>query len=73
MTAQTYGSFRPGKQRRSEQQGLLYYRIKDINEMGQEVFTGNRLKSGQYNTEILNRRGGAEREKEEPVLAGAKA
>ena len=52
-------------------QGLLYYKLKDINDCGQEAFLGNRAKAAQYNMEILNR-GGAKRKKEETVAAAAK-
>lgn len=51
-------------------QGQLYYKLKDINDSGQEAFTGNRLKASQYNMEILHR-GGAKR-KEEEAAAVAK-
>ena len=38
-------------------QGILYYKIKDINDMGREIFISDRVKSSQYNMDILNRGG----------------
>jgi len=38
-------------------QGLLYFKIKDINDMGREIFISDQIKARQYNMEVLNRGG----------------
>jgi len=48
-------------------QGLLYFKIKDINDMGQEIYISDQVKARQYNMEILNR--GGKMKKNEPVAA----
>ena len=47
-------------------QGLLYFRIKDINDMGREIFISDSVKSRQYNMEILNRGGTVRKKVETP-------